>query len=150
MDTWAYYDPKGRGKISMNDILFFIVDLKPPFGQHYKLRMPIKESLDLTTEYLVNKPKGYCVKRVHLMKVVKDYKLKAVKDNDGLYYVLFADIYKEFIKKAFEFHKFSKFKVSSTKMKQKLKKGWKKQGQEDEIRRQHGIIMRNLAASAIQ
>lgn len=32
MDTWAYYDPKGKGQMSLENILFFIVDLEPPFG----------------------------------------------------------------------------------------------------------------------
>jgi hypothetical protein len=32
MDNWAYYDPKGQGKLSVEDIIYFAVDLKPPFG----------------------------------------------------------------------------------------------------------------------
>ena len=60
MDTWAYYDPKGKGKISIVDILFFIVDLKPPFGDSEHLKITIKEGMDLE-RYLVNMPKNYAI-----------------------------------------------------------------------------------------
>ena len=105
MESWAFYDPKGKGKITIDNILFFIVDLEPPFGQHSGLKVPIKPTMDLS-DFLVNERKNYCVKRIYLLRIVKDYKLKAVKDVDGNYYVLFSDIYKEFIKKAFEHYNF--------------------------------------------
>ena len=60
LDTWAYYDPKGKGKISLVDIIFFIVDLKPPFGDSQHFRIPIREGTDID-QYLVNMPKGYCI-----------------------------------------------------------------------------------------
>lgn len=31
MDAWAFYDNKGLGRISIVDVLFFIMDLRPPF-----------------------------------------------------------------------------------------------------------------------
>ena len=46
MDTWAYYDPKGKGKISVWDILFFIVELQPPFGNLGHLKIPIRDGMD--------------------------------------------------------------------------------------------------------
>jgi hypothetical protein len=60
MDTWAYYDPKGKGMMSIENILFFIVDLQPPFGQHEHLKIPIREGMDFDT-FLINMPKGYVI-----------------------------------------------------------------------------------------
>lgn len=100
MDTWAYYDPKGKGKISVYDILYFIVDLKPPFGQYQHLKEPLREGMDLDG-FLINIRKGYAIRRRVMFKVVKEYKLKAVIGKDGHYYVIFQDVYREFIKKAF-------------------------------------------------
>lgn len=125
MDTWAYYDPKGKGKISIVDILFFIVDLKPPFGECEHHRIPIKEGMDLDS-YLVNMPKNYAIRGKNMFQTIRDYKLKAIKGSDEQFYVAFTDIYKEFIKKAFERHFRSDFKVDNEKIKKKLKKGWKR------------------------
>jgi hypothetical protein len=96
--------------------------------------------------YLVNMPKQYVVKRRELFRIIKDYKLKAVKGPNDQFYILFADVYKEFIKRAFEFHNVNKFKVSSKKVKDKLKKGWKKK----ETETLDGMILRQLAATTIQ
>jgi hypothetical protein len=125
MDTWAFYDPKGKGKISIVDILFFIVDLKPPFGDCQHHRIPIMEGMQLDG-YLVNMPRGYCVRWKSMFQIIKEYKLKATKNSEDQYFVAFTDIYKEFIKKAFEKHYSNNFKVDNENLKQKLKKGWKK------------------------
>jgi hypothetical protein len=115
MDTWAFYDPKGKGKISIVDILFFIVDLKPPFGDCQHHRIPIREGqLD---GYLVNMPRGYCIKWKSMFSIIKEYKLKATKNSQNEYFVAFTDIYKEFIKKAFEKHYSNNFKIDNENIK---------------------------------
>jgi hypothetical protein len=86
MDTWAYYDPKGKGQMSLENILFFIVDLEPPFGQHSHLKIPIRDGMDLGN-YLVNMPRGYVLRRNAMFEVVKFYKLKAVKGSCGHHHV---------------------------------------------------------------
>ena len=63
--------------------------------------------------YLVNIHKGYVLRRKVIFSLIKEYKLNSMKGQDGHYYILFADVYKEFIKKAFEYHKVNKFKVES-------------------------------------
>ena len=88
METWAYYDPKGRGKISVESILFFIVDLQPPFGQYQHLQIPITDGMDFDG-YLVNMPRGDVVKRTEMFAVTKQYRLKSFKGEDGNYYVTF-------------------------------------------------------------
>ena len=131
--------------MTIEDILFFIVDLEPPFGQHSHLKIPIREGMDFD-RYLVNMPKGYMIQRREMFKVIKFYKLKSVKGSCGHYHVMFHDVYKEFIKKAFEYHKVNKFKVNSKKVKDKLKKGWKKK----EVEVEDNVIQRQLAATTIQ
>ena len=86
MDTWAYYDPKGKGQMSLENILFFIVDLEPPFGQHSHLKIPIRDGMDLSN-YLVNMPRGYVLQRNAMFKMIKLYKLKAVKGSCGHHHV---------------------------------------------------------------
>jgi hypothetical protein len=44
-----------------------------------------------------------------MFKVIKFYKLKAVKGSCGHFHVMFNDVYKEFIKKAFEYYNVHKF-----------------------------------------
>lgn len=41
MDTWAYYDNDGLGKISIVNVIFFIMDLRPPFMHQEHLKIPI-------------------------------------------------------------------------------------------------------------
>lgn len=77
--------------------------------------------------YLVNIPKNYAIRGKNMFQTIRDYKLKAIKGIDDQYYVAFTDIYKEFIKKAFERHFRSDFKVDNENIKKKLKKGWKKE-----------------------
>ena len=58
----------------------------------------------------------------------------------------FTDIYKEFIKKAFERHFRSNFKVENENIKNKLKKGW---GKEEKTDKNTEIIIQHLAATVI-
>jgi hypothetical protein len=100
LESWAFYDPKGSGKMPIMNLYYFIVDLKPPFSQNEHLKMPILDGM-LPDKYMINVAKNYAVKRVDVFKLINNYKLKAIKGSDGTYYVLFADVYKEFVKKAF-------------------------------------------------
>jgi hypothetical protein len=108
------------------------------------------DGMDLDS-YLVNVGKNYCIRRKDAFQLTKNYKLKAVKGDDGRYYVLFADVYKEFIKRAFEYNKLQQFKVQSQKVKEKLKSGWKSKSSKLETNeKMQGIIIQELAATTIQ
>ena len=60
----------------------------------------------------------------------------------------FHDVYRVFIKKAFEYHKVNKFKVQSKKVKDKIKKGWKRKETDAEVI--DDMIRKQLAATTIQ
>ena len=96
---------------------------------------------------IVNMPKNYALSRKKMFGVVKSYKLKATAGACGHYFVSFQDVYKEFIKRAFEFANLGKFKVNSKKVKDKLKLGWKKN---DEKEAKEEMILKHLAVTTIQ
>ena len=39
LDNWSYYDPFGKGKITINDFRFFMCEIEPPFGDDLGLMM---------------------------------------------------------------------------------------------------------------
>lgn len=99
LEAWSFYDPYGKGKITIDAFYFFMVEIGPPFGNEYKLKTAISSNDD---GYFVNTEKGYMVRARSLMTSIKDLQIKTHREEDNKIYVTFADVFKTLTERAFK------------------------------------------------
>lgn len=98
---WQDYDPYATGKIKLNDLAHFLMELEAPFGALKHLVVPIDSNDEKNLEYKINRVKPNMVKKRDIMKLFSRLRLKTIKDRHGKTYLNFADVYTHVINNAF-------------------------------------------------
>lgn len=102
LEAWSYYDPKGTGKMTIEDFYFFLVEIPPPFGQDQHLRQTyVRGEADAAFGMMVNEAKGYMVRTRPLLKALEEVRVKTHREADNKIYVIFNDAFKVLTERAF-------------------------------------------------
>lgn len=84
MKKWQDYDPEATGKIKLNDLAHFLMELDEPFGfkQHLVLPIPLDPEANISS-YKINPVKQNMIKKSDIMILFSNLKLKTLKDRNG-------------------------------------------------------------------